>query len=100
MTEYVHPEVLVDTEWVAAHTNDPTVRLVESDEDVLLYEVGHVPPDGLAPCRLGQSPWRQQGAERCHNAHDEEGRGRVGARNSTLTCVMPVRTIPNWRAAA
>jgi hypothetical protein len=43
---------------------------------------------------------RREGAERCHNAHDEEGRGRVGARNSTLTCVMPVRTIPSWRAAA
>ncbi|MBI4789603.1 MAG: sulfurtransferase [Chloroflexi bacterium] len=43
MTEYAHPEVLVDTEWVQQHANDPKVRIVESDEDVLLYEVGHVP---------------------------------------------------------
>jgi len=43
MAEYVHPEVLVSTDWVAEHANDPTVRIVESDEDVLLYEVGHVP---------------------------------------------------------
>jgi thiosulfate/3-mercaptopyruvate sulfurtransferase len=43
MTAYVHPEVLVDTEWVAAHLNDPQVRLVESDEDALLYETGHIP---------------------------------------------------------
>ncbi|MBM3225762.1 MAG: sulfurtransferase [Candidatus Tectomicrobia bacterium] len=43
MAEYVHPEVLVSTEWVAAHANDPNVRIVESDEDVLLYEVGHIP---------------------------------------------------------
>jgi thiosulfate/3-mercaptopyruvate sulfurtransferase len=43
MTEYVHPEVLVSTDWVAEHANDPTVRIVESDEDVLLYDVGHVP---------------------------------------------------------
>ena len=40
--EYAHPEVLVDTAWVAGHLNDPKVRLVEADEDVLLYEVGHI----------------------------------------------------------
>ena len=43
MAEYIHPEVLVSTEWVAAHLNDPSVRIVESDEDILLYETGHVP---------------------------------------------------------
>ncbi len=41
--EYVHPETLVSTEWVAAHSNDPGVRIVESDEDVLLYQQGHIP---------------------------------------------------------
>lgn len=40
---YVHPDVLVSTEWVAEHLDDPNVRIVESDEDVLLYEVGHIP---------------------------------------------------------
>ncbi len=40
---YAHPEVLVSTEWVAAHLSDPTVRIVESDEDILLYEIGHIP---------------------------------------------------------
>jgi thiosulfate/3-mercaptopyruvate sulfurtransferase len=40
---YVHPEVLVETEWVAEHLNDPHVRLIEADEDVLLYELGHIP---------------------------------------------------------
>lgn len=40
---YAHPEVLVSTDWVAQHLNDPNVRLVEADEDVLLYEVGHIP---------------------------------------------------------
>jgi thiosulfate/3-mercaptopyruvate sulfurtransferase len=34
-TEYAHPEALVSTEWVAAHLNDPQVRIVESNEDVL-----------------------------------------------------------------
>jgi thiosulfate/3-mercaptopyruvate sulfurtransferase len=40
---YAYPDALVSTQWVAEHLNDPTVRIVESDEDVLLYETGHVP---------------------------------------------------------
>jgi thiosulfate/3-mercaptopyruvate sulfurtransferase len=40
---YAHPEVLVSTDWVAEHLDDPNVRVVESDEDVLLYDMGHVP---------------------------------------------------------
>jgi len=40
---YAHPEVLVSTEWVAEHLNDPSIRLVESNEDVLLYDTGHIP---------------------------------------------------------
>jgi thiosulfate/3-mercaptopyruvate sulfurtransferase len=43
MADYAHPEVLVDTDWVAAHLDDPKVRLLESDEDVLLYDTGHIP---------------------------------------------------------
>jgi thiosulfate/3-mercaptopyruvate sulfurtransferase len=40
---YAHPEVLVSTDWVAKHLSDPKVRLVESNEDVLLYATGHIP---------------------------------------------------------
>lgn len=40
---YAHPDVLVSTDWVAAHLDDPQVRLIESDEDLLLYETGHIP---------------------------------------------------------
>ena len=40
---YAHPEVLVDTEWVATHLHDPQVILLECNEDPLLYEVGHIP---------------------------------------------------------
>ena len=43
MSNYVHPEYLVDTDWVAAHLNDASVRLIESDEDPLLYPMGHIP---------------------------------------------------------
>jgi thiosulfate/3-mercaptopyruvate sulfurtransferase len=40
---YAHPEALVTTDWVAQHLDDPKVRIVESDEDVLLYDTGHIP---------------------------------------------------------
>ena len=40
---YVHPEYLVETDWVAAHLNDANVRIIESDEDSLLYAIGHIP---------------------------------------------------------
>lgn len=41
---YAHPEVLVSTEWVAENLhNTDKIRLVESNEDVLLYSTGHIP---------------------------------------------------------
>lgn len=40
---YANPDVLVSTDWVAAHLNDPTIRIVESNEDPLLYPSGHIP---------------------------------------------------------
>jgi thiosulfate/3-mercaptopyruvate sulfurtransferase len=40
---YAHPEMLVSTDWVAGHLNDPSVRLIESNEDTLLYSAGHIP---------------------------------------------------------
>ncbi|RIK44589.1 MAG: sulfurtransferase [Chloroflexi bacterium] len=40
---YANPDRLVTTAWVDAHKNDPGIRIIESDEDVLLYEVGHIP---------------------------------------------------------
>lgn len=41
--DYAHPEALVDGEWLAAHLDDPAIRIVESNEDVLLYDTGHIP---------------------------------------------------------
>lgn len=40
---YAHPEILVDCDWVAAHRADQSVRLLESNEDLLLYDTGHIP---------------------------------------------------------
>ncbi|HEX2864569.1 MAG TPA: sulfurtransferase [Deinococcales bacterium] len=41
--DYAHPEVLVSTQWVQEHAQDENVRVLEVDEDILLYEQGHVP---------------------------------------------------------
>ena len=41
--DYAHPEMIVSTEWVAGHLDDPGLVVAESDEDVLLYETGHIP---------------------------------------------------------
>jgi thiosulfate/3-mercaptopyruvate sulfurtransferase len=40
---YAHPEMLVTTDWLAERLNDPAIRIIESDEDVLLYDMGHIP---------------------------------------------------------
>jgi thiosulfate/3-mercaptopyruvate sulfurtransferase len=40
---YAHPEILVSTEWVAQNLGNPEVRVIESNEDSLLYPSGHVP---------------------------------------------------------
>jgi len=39
---YAHPERLVSTQWLADHLGEPGLVVVESDEDVLLYETGHI----------------------------------------------------------
>ncbi len=42
-SDYAHPDRLVSTQWLSAHLGTPGLRVVESDEDVLLYDVGHIP---------------------------------------------------------
>ncbi|MEY4500061.1 MAG: hypothetical protein RL319_1049, partial [Actinomycetota bacterium] len=42
-SEYAHPEVLVSTEWLQANLGSAGLVVVESDEDVLLYQTGHIP---------------------------------------------------------
>ena len=43
LAEYAHPERLVTTDWLAERLGRPGLVVVESDEDVLLYETGHIP---------------------------------------------------------
>jgi len=42
-SKYTHPEVLVTTAWVNEHLKDDDLRIIESNEDILLYETGHLP---------------------------------------------------------
>jgi len=39
---YANSEVLVSTDWVAKHLSDPNIRIIESNEDQLLYRTGHI----------------------------------------------------------
>ena len=43
LQHYAHPERLVTSDWLAEHLGSPGMVVVESDEDVLLYDVGHIP---------------------------------------------------------
>ncbi len=43
LAAYAHPERLVTTSWLAERLDDPNIVVAESDEDVLLYETGHIP---------------------------------------------------------
>lgn len=43
MAEYAHPDVLVDTDWVKEHLDDPNVKIVEIDVDTQSYDTSHIP---------------------------------------------------------
>ncbi len=40
---YAKPDVLVSTEWLANELKNPNIRVIESNEDTLLYASGHIP---------------------------------------------------------
>ncbi|MGH2691253.1 MAG: sulfurtransferase [Actinomycetota bacterium] len=42
MTEYANPETLVETDWLAEHAGDETIRVIEVDEDTQAFEKGHI----------------------------------------------------------
>ncbi len=43
MPQYAHPEVLVETEWLAGKLSDPSIRIAEVDVDTAAYNLGHIP---------------------------------------------------------
>ncbi|MEO0966905.1 MAG: sulfurtransferase [Cyanobacteria bacterium J06639_18] len=43
MNNYAHPEVLVDTQWLEDHLNDPNLRIVEVNMSPEPYQNNHIP---------------------------------------------------------
>lgn len=87
-------EVLVSTNWVADHLSDPSVRIVESDEDVLLYDTGHVP-------NAVKVDWHSDlNDERIRDYIDarqfERLMGRIGVTNDTTVVLYGDKS--NWWA--
>ena len=42
MAEYKNPELLVSTDWVLENKDKPGIKIIESNEDILLYDIGHI----------------------------------------------------------
>ncbi|MGO8948247.1 MAG: sulfurtransferase [Ktedonobacterales bacterium] len=93
---YAHPEVLVDTAWVEAHLADPKVRIVEADEDPLLYEaMGHIPGAVKLDWHVDvQDPVRRDFINR---ADFEALMSRYGINNDTTVIFYGDKN--NWYAA-
>ncbi len=93
-SSYAPPEMLVDTEWVAKHLNDPNVRIVESDEDVLLYDIGHVPGAVKVDWHTDlQDPVKRDYIDR---PRFEQLMSRLGIGNDTLVVLYGDKS--NWWA--
>ncbi|MGK7952276.1 MAG: sulfurtransferase [Xenococcaceae cyanobacterium] len=43
MSQYIHPETLVDTQWLSKHLDDPNIRILEMDLSSESYDKGHIP---------------------------------------------------------
>jgi thiosulfate/3-mercaptopyruvate sulfurtransferase len=92
---YAHPEALVDTQWVADHLSDPKVRIVEADEDPLLYDVGHIPGAVKLDWHVDvQDPVRRDFVDK---AAFEALTSRYGIDNDTTVVFYGDRN--NWYAA-
>jgi thiosulfate/3-mercaptopyruvate sulfurtransferase len=88
-------DVLVSTQWVAEHLQDPTVRLIEVDEDILLYDVGHIP--GAVKLDWQQDLWHP--VERDYIKEDEVAAllGRLGIKDTDTVVLYGDKS--NWWAS-
>lgn len=88
-------DVLVSTQWVAEHLQDPTVRLIEVDEDILLYDVGHIP--GAVKLDWQQDLWHP--VERDYIGEDEVAAllGRLGIKDTDTVVLYGDKS--NWWAS-
>src|SRR5215470_5551424 len=92
---YIHPEALVNAEWVQAHLTDPTIRLIEVDVDTTAYEQGHIP--GAVGFNWQKELQDQTIRAPLSQAHLEELLSRVGVSNDTTIVLYGDNN--NWFAA-
>ena len=92
---YIHPEVLVDADWVQAHLNDPKVRLIEVDVDNSAYEQGHIP--GAVGFNWQKELQDQLVRAPLNKKHLEDLLGRAGVSNDTTIVLYGHNN--NWFAA-
>ena len=84
MAEYAKPDVLVSTDWLEEHLDDPAVRAIEVDEDTEAYEKGHV--RGAVGLELDDRPAL-------------EGRqGLSGIRPASRSCCRPPASVRTRRS--
>lgn len=43
LSVYAHPERVVSADWLSEHIGSTGLAIVEADEDVVLYDIGHIP---------------------------------------------------------
>jgi thiosulfate/3-mercaptopyruvate sulfurtransferase len=91
---YTNPDVLVDTQWVADHLNDPSVRIIESNEDQLLYPSGHIP--GAVQVDWAADLNDQVRRDYLDKAKFEELMSRIGVTNDTTVVFYGDKN--NWWA--
>lgn len=91
---YANPNVLVSTDWVAEHLNDPTVRIIESNEDPLLYPSGHIP--GAVQVDWTTDLNDQVRRDYIHKAGFEALMSRIGVTNDTTVVFYGDKN--NWWA--
>lgn len=92
---YVHPEVLVDADWVEAHLHDPKVRLIEVDVDTKAYDQGHIP--GAVGFNWQKELQDQVVRSPIDKAHLEDLLSQAGVSNDTTIVLYGDNN--NWFAA-
>jgi len=92
---YVHPEVLVDADWVQAHLNDSNVRLIEVDVDTKAYEQAHIP--GAVGFNWQKELQDQVVRSPLDKAHLEDLLSSAGVSNDTAVVLYGDNN--NWFAA-
>src|SRR6266567_4670889 len=92
---YVHPEVLVDADWVEAHLRHPQVRLIEVDVDTSAYEQGHIP--GAVGFNWKKELQDQIVRSPLNKEHLERLLGNAGVDNTTTVVLYGDNN--NWFAA-